>query len=180
MQALFHDGSVALHTRSRRFGKLPPGVLVRVPHGLVARQKQHLASVEELGTLVERCYPATWHTMSCIGVDMVLGVNGRICIGPHNPQFHDVAGPDMLAPTEPAAHAPTPAPPSEAQLLAVAHTASAVSVLGALFFPVHPASLVTVVAIARAQHVAPKDMLSSDFLALVVDAEVQQRQQMQA
>lgn len=49
VQALFHDGSVALHTRSRRFGKLPPGVLVRVPHGLVERQKQHLASVEELG-----------------------------------------------------------------------------------------------------------------------------------
>lgn len=113
------------------------------------------------------------------GVDMVLGVNGWIWIGPHNPQFHDLAGPDMLASTEaPALPAPI-APPSDAQLLAVAHAASAVSVLGALFFPIHPATLVTVVAIAQAQHTAPRDMLSSDFLTLVVDAEVQRRQQMQ-
>lgn len=110
---------------------------------------------------------------------MVLGVNGWIWIGPHNPQFHDLAGPDMLAPSE-AEMVPTPqGPPSEAQLLAVAHAASAVSVLASLFFPIHPATLVTVVAIARAHHTAPREMLTSDFLALVVDAEVQRRQQMQ-
>lgn len=118
-------------------------------------------------------------TRAATGVDMVLGVNGWIWIGPHNPQFHDLAGPDMLAPTEATAPAAPQQPPSEAQLLAVAHAASAVAVLGALFFPIHPATLVTVVAIARAQQTAPGEMLSSEFLALVVDAEVQRRQQMQ-
>ncbi len=76
VQALFHDGSVALHTRSRRFGKLPGGVVVQVPHGLVERQKQHLASLPELGVCVCVCVCV----YVCICVKRVVGVCTCVCI----------------------------------------------------------------------------------------------------
>ncbi len=114
---------------------------------------------------------------------MVLGVNGWIWIGPNNPQFHNLEGPDMVAPSEPTAPpsdtTTPPQPPTPEQLQAVAYAASAVAVLRTLYFPIYPATIVTVVTIARAQGVVPREMLGSDFLALVVDAEVQRRRAME-
>ncbi|EGG23954.1 Exosome complex exonuclease RRP4 [Cavenderia fasciculata] len=61
VQAINGDGSVALHTRNQRYGKLMNGVLVSVPPALIKRSKQHA------------------HTLDC-GVDIILGVNGYIWI----------------------------------------------------------------------------------------------------
>eukprot|EP00002_Diphylleia_rotans_P001679 TRINITY_DN1093_c0_g4_i1.p1 TRINITY_DN1093_c0_g4~~TRINITY_DN1093_c0_g4_i1.p1 ORF type:complete len:303 (-),score=62.15 TRINITY_DN1093_c0_g4_i1:99-1007(-) len=62
VQAHHGDGSISLHTRNLRYGKLENGVLVQVPPALVKRCKTHFVM------------------LSC-GVHMVLGTNGYIFLG---------------------------------------------------------------------------------------------------
>eukprot|EP00753_Platysulcus_tardus_P014295 PLAT4313.1.p1 GENE.PLAT4313.1~~PLAT4313.1.p1 ORF type:complete len:338 (+),score=159.87 PLAT4313.1:124-1137(+) len=55
------EGSVSLHTRNFKYGKLQNGQFVQVPAGLIRRLKQHM------------------HTLPC-GVDIILGANGAVWI----------------------------------------------------------------------------------------------------
>eukprot|EP00455_Lapot_gusevi_P022270 TRINITY_DN2318_c0_g1_i3.p1 TRINITY_DN2318_c0_g1~~TRINITY_DN2318_c0_g1_i3.p1 ORF type:complete len:202 (+),score=44.83 TRINITY_DN2318_c0_g1_i3:80-607(+) len=59
IQALHSDGSVAIHTRSQKYGKLQGGLFVSVPQALVKRCKQHFVD------------------LPC-GVSLILGNNGYI------------------------------------------------------------------------------------------------------
>ncbi|CAE6418366.1 unnamed protein product [Rhizoctonia solani] len=71
VQSLFSDGSISLHTRSLRYGKLRNGQLVRVPNGLVRRLKSHFFS------------------LPC-GVDLILGLNGYIWVSKHVKEINQV------------------------------------------------------------------------------------------
>lgn len=64
VQSYFQDGSVSLHTRSLKYGKLRNGQFVRVANGVVARSKQ---STIQLGV-----------------VDLILGVNGYCFVSKHS------------------------------------------------------------------------------------------------
>ncbi|TRM64185.1 hypothetical protein BD626DRAFT_401699 [Schizophyllum amplum] len=64
VQALMGDGSMSLHTRSLRYGKLRNGQLVTVPPILVRRLKSHFI------------------TLPC-DVDLILGLNGYIWVNKH-------------------------------------------------------------------------------------------------
>jgi len=66
-----HDGSINLHTRNQRYGKLVNGQFVTVPSGLIRRTKQH------------------FHSLEC-GVDIILGTNGYIWISETNPISEDM------------------------------------------------------------------------------------------
>lgn len=70
VQSLFQDGSVGLHARSLRYGKLRNGTLVVVPPVLVRRHKSHFCSLMDL--------PAD-------GIDLVLGLNGLVWVSKHVP-----------------------------------------------------------------------------------------------
>lgn len=70
VQSIFNDGSVGLHTRSLRYGKLRNGVLVAVPPVLIRRLKSHFITLRELRGG---------------GVDLVLGLNGLIWVAKHIP-----------------------------------------------------------------------------------------------
>ena len=63
VQAAFSDGSLSLHTRNLKYGKLPQGVLIKVSPSLVKRCKTHM------------------HNLS-YGATVILGNNGYIWIGP--------------------------------------------------------------------------------------------------
>lgn len=63
VQNVFSEGSLSLHTRSLKYGKLSQGVLVRVFPSLIRRQKNH------------------FHNLPC-GVSLILGNNGFIWISP--------------------------------------------------------------------------------------------------
>ena len=63
VQAVNRDGSLALHTRSLKYGRLECGALVRVPPPLVKRLKAH------------------FHALPC-GVDAILGNNGFVWLAP--------------------------------------------------------------------------------------------------
>lgn len=58
-----HDGSIALHTRSLKYGKLEYGCFVKVTQSLVKRCKQHFVELD-------------------CGVFMILGNNGYIWLAP--------------------------------------------------------------------------------------------------
>ncbi|KAI8900081.1 hypothetical protein BC833DRAFT_583225 [Globomyces pollinis-pini] len=64
VQAFHSDGSVSIHTRNIKYGKLRNGCLVTVPSALVKRSKSHFI------------------TLPC-GVDVVLGLNGYIWCSKH-------------------------------------------------------------------------------------------------
>uniref|UniRef100_A0A1B6D3W3 Uncharacterized protein n=1 Tax=Clastoptera arizonana TaxID=38151 RepID=A0A1B6D3W3_9HEMI len=66
VQNIFTDGSLSLHTRSLKYGKLAQGVLVKVFPGLVKRCKTH------------------FHNLDC-GASIILGNNGYIWIYPTEP-----------------------------------------------------------------------------------------------
>lgn len=61
VQAFFQDGSISLHTRSLRYGKLRNGLLVRSPASLISRLKSHF--------IVLPC-----------GVQLIVGLNGFIWV----------------------------------------------------------------------------------------------------
>ncbi|KAJ0181028.1 hypothetical protein K1T71_003113 [Dendrolimus kikuchii] len=63
VQSLFSDGSLSLHTRSLKYGKLSQGTLVKVFPSLIKRRKNH------------------FHNLLC-GVSIIIGNNGFIWISP--------------------------------------------------------------------------------------------------
>lgn len=63
VQNVFVDGSLSLHTRSLKYGKLSQGVLVKVFPSLIKRCKTH------------------FHNLPC-GASVILGNNGFIWISP--------------------------------------------------------------------------------------------------
>lgn len=63
IQNVFIDGSLSLHTRSLKYGKLSQGVLVAVAPSLIKRRKTH------------------FHNLPC-GVSVIIGNNGYIWVSP--------------------------------------------------------------------------------------------------
>lgn len=63
VQQVYVDGSLSLHTRSLKYGKLSQGVLVKVFPSLIKRKKTH------------------FHNLPC-GASIILGTNGFIWISP--------------------------------------------------------------------------------------------------
>jgi exosome complex component RRP4 len=63
IQSVYSDGSLSLHTRSVKYGKLGPGTFMKVSSSLIKRRKNHI------------------HNLPC-GVSMILGNNGYIWISP--------------------------------------------------------------------------------------------------
>lgn len=72
VQQVFHDGSLSLHTRSLKYGKLSHGSLICVPSALVKRCKNH------------------FHNLLC-GASVILGNNGYIWISSHESTDHQVS-----------------------------------------------------------------------------------------
>lgn len=117
VQSVHGDGSIALHTRSAKYGKLGGGQLVVVPPNLVKRQKQH------------------FHVLPAAGVDLVLGINGLLWVAPH-------VGP--LPETEQQREALDAAPPAHvtaAQRGAATRVAAAVRALARLYLTISPATI---------------------------------------
>merc|ERR1712137_25769 len=61
VQQFYHDGSMALHTRNLKYGKLQNGQFLKVPCALIKRGKSHFLSFS-------------------FGIDVIVGNNGYIFI----------------------------------------------------------------------------------------------------
>ncbi|KAJ3108414.1 Exosome complex component RRP4 [Phlyctochytrium bullatum] len=75
IQSFFQDGSISLHTRSQKYGKLRTGSIVEIPSSLVKRSKSHFLSLS-------------------FGVDIILGLNGYIWVS-KRPENGPPKGDDM-------------------------------------------------------------------------------------
>ncbi|PNH10883.1 Exosome complex component RRP4 [Tetrabaena socialis] len=161
VQSVHADGSVALHTRSAKYGKLVHGQLVEVPPNLIKRQKQH------------------FHTLEALGVELIIGCNGLVWVAPLRPDRAAAAaaaasgGADAQEQAE--AEARPPPPPTKAQLEVVCRLANAIRALTRLYMPVYPASIMSTYEAAVEQGVALAGMLEPEFLEAVVGQEAHRR-----
>ena len=87
VQQVQRDGTLILHTRSLRYGKLDNGVLVTVPPTLVGRRKNHFVSIKGLGGKTVRTDKDGESSSMDVDdeegegdVDVYLGLNGGIWI----------------------------------------------------------------------------------------------------
>ncbi|EOR04846.1 hypothetical protein E3P92_00161 [Wallemia ichthyophaga] len=71
VQSFFHDGSVSLHTRSLKYGKLRNGTLATVPPNLMRRLKSHFYTLP-------------------VNVDLIIGLNGSIWVSMHDDVSQDL------------------------------------------------------------------------------------------
>ncbi|KAK9824034.1 hypothetical protein WJX72_007172 [[Myrmecia] bisecta] len=153
VQSFFADGSVALHTRSTKYGKLKGGQLVTVACSLIRRQKQHFIPLESLG------------------VDVILGCNGLVWVTPH------VAGAPAAA-ADQTSEPDTDVEPSVSakQRAAVCRTANALRALGALGISITPATIEDTCKASIDAGVQLHAMLEGPFLEVIISQETQRRQ----
>lgn len=152
MQSIQQDGSVMLHTRSTKYGRLCHGQAVRVPAELVKRQRQHFQSLEQAG------------------VDIILGCNGIIWVTRH-------AGSPSVDSTGNAEDLSGAPPLSRGDRQKMARAAQSILALAALGLPISGQSISRVIEIASMHRVAPKHMLHAPFLSRVATAENELRQE---
>lgn len=151
VQSLHADGSIALHTRSAKYGKLSNGQLVTVSPNLIKRQKQHFNSLDGLG------------------VDIILGCNGMIWVAANAEN------------SQSASHAQQPQPNKAAISLsqrgAVCRVANAVRLLSKLNMLVFPNSILNVCKVSSDAGIEAKDVLHADFVSIFLQDEANRRLQ---
>lgn len=157
VQNVGSEGSVSLHTRSLKYGKLENGQLLQVPSGLIKRMAQHYVS-----------FP--------FGVDIILGANGYIWITRSTPKewtedTNDVDEAVPLAETLQRIrqrHAETPILGDER--LKIARVANAVNVLRSTHSVISAESIQRIYSRSIELGMAPKDMLQSSSILRLIES----------
>lgn len=155
VQSLHQDGSLHLHTRSLKYGKLGNGQLVKVAPYLIKRLKQH------------------FHQLKDLGVDLILGCNGFIWISATSASGNK----GKLQVSDSAA---TSASDMDFTVQfevreRICRLANSVRVLGALGLLVSPDSIMHTYDASLLWEVPVKDMLSADFYVKLAEKEAEQR-----
>lgn len=52
IHSINQDKSYNVHTRTQKYGKLEPGLMIQVQHKLIKRQKHHLITLENIGIVL--------------------------------------------------------------------------------------------------------------------------------
>ncbi|KAL2650698.1 hypothetical protein R1flu_018826 [Riccia fluitans] len=162
VQTLHQDGSLHLHTRSLKYGKLENGHLVKVAPYLIKRLKQH------------------FHQLKQYGVQLILGCNGYVWISAVPPSSSEMEIDQKPADSE--SRQPG-AGTSEGQnveitrdlRVRICRIANAVRVLGACGFMIHPDSIVDTYEASLSWGIEPRQMISGEFHVRVVEREAEQR-----
>ncbi|CAI5524887.1 unnamed protein product [Closterium sp. Naga37s-1] len=165
VQRVFHDGSVVLHTRSDKYGKLSGGLLVHVPPYLVRRLKQH------------------FHMLSPSGPLLVFGCNGWLWVGqpppptsssgPSGTQGEGASG-GVGGGAGGKGVAETVVGVEERER--ICRVAAAIRALERGGLAVDPPALARVVEWSVAMGVSVAEMGDEDFVATVVEKEVEKRE----
>ncbi|KAF0312395.1 Exosome complex component RRP4 [Amphibalanus amphitrite] len=78
VQNIFSDGSLSLHTRSLKYGKLSQGVMVAVPSNLVLRRKNHFHDLPCGATVILGNNGYIWICATAVGEDGGAGTGGYV------------------------------------------------------------------------------------------------------
>ena len=147
VQAFFQDGSMSLHTRSLKYGKLHGGLLVTVAPSLMRRLKQHFHRFD-------------------FGVSVIFGMNGFIWISPtpegaaQTDELNDVA----IGTSQPSVEGAAARAPTYEEREKVSRVRNALVVLDRACIAVSPATTEAVYAASLAAGVLVKDMLLPQHL----------------
>jgi len=153
VQQFHSDGSIALHTRSLKYGKLVNGQFVSVPCGLMKRTKQ------------------TFHSLGC-GVNVILGTNGYIWISP-TPTPTELQEQQLLLQNYSLNDPTTPVQPNPKATIDI-HTRenicrvrNAIVVLAKQFLAIHPVTIIDVYEESIHHKLQPKEMLDEDWISII-------------
>lgn len=163
VQELRHDGGIALHTRSLKYGKLTGGVLVVVAPALVKRSKKH------------------FHLLGA-GVWAILGNNGYIWLSPTDPaggrgaardaMDDDADGPATAGAGADGEDAAAAGAAADVEMgpevrLTLARVRNAIAALDQQFVAIHAATIMDVVDAAEAAGVDVADMSRPAVVELI-------------
>jgi len=148
VQAFFGDGSMSLHTRSLKYGKLRSGQLVAVPPILVRRLKSH------------------FYSLPC-GVDLILGLNGYIWVSKHT---SEVGKDDKGGLNTDAVYSNKNDDIDEATRQTISRVTNVIRILAAHFVPISDSLLVEAYDWVIEQQLSVKDLLQGDVAQLMVAA----------
>jgi len=143
VQKIMHDGSINLHTRNQRYGKLVNGQFVSVSSGVIRRTKQH------------------FHSLEC-GVDVILGTNGYIWISEPNPLSDEMTD-EKDETFEPPVVKPVAAPVREK----IARVRNSILALSKMFMPIFSNTIMDVYNESITLGLLAKDVLHPDNLQAV-------------
>jgi exosome complex component RRP4 len=162
IQNVGSDGTLSLHTRSLKYGKLQNGQLVVVPSSLIKRLNQHYISLP-------------W------GIDLILGRNGFIWITRCIPEEWKAQeeDPDEMTPLAEtwmrlkARHADTPMLYDE--VAKIARVRNSIDILSRMQIQIHPAAIISVYRKSESSQLAVKDMLLPSNILLLTEDLVDQQ-----
>lgn len=154
VQSFYHDGAIALHTRSLKYGKLANGQLVEVPPALIKRQKQHFTTLE--GT----------------GVQLILGLNGVIWVTAESEQPPELAETSLVSDAQPAVIRDI----TVTQRQAIARVANCIRALAKLYFSISATAIMDVYTASLDQQVAITAITEEAMLCEMATRTAAQRQ----
>ncbi|KAL3784197.1 hypothetical protein HJC23_001396 [Cyclotella cryptica] len=187
VQNVQKDGTLILHTRSLRYGKLENGVLTTVPPSLVGRRKNHFVTIKGVISS-EETNGDKHHDDSVMdvddgeesgNVDVYLGLNGGIWIQRTIPpqwenSLHGSLDQDSRAPLAETLqklrqrHANTRVSASARE--GIARVRNAIDCLRLVHCQITPESIEIVVKTSLREGVRVKDMLRPEFIVKITEA----------
>lgn len=160
IQAIHHDGTVMLHTRSSKYGLLTQGRVVHVPAELVRRQRHHFQHIET------------------VGVDIILECNGLVWVTHHvvdEPQQQQQNADDGGGSSENLKKEKSK--PTAVQRQAVARVAQCVIALAQLGLVLQGNAISRVVTLSLEHNIEPKLIMDPEFLSVIAAEEEKLRQE---
>ncbi|KFK42695.1 hypothetical protein AALP_AA1G027700 [Arabis alpina] len=161
VRTIQHDGSLQLHARSEKYGKLEKGQLLKVDPYLIKRTKPHFHHIESLG------------------IDLILGCNGFIWVGEHvevrDPLIiADQKDDEMISsPTKNTVKDQTHIPLETRQT--ICRLGNAIRVLSNLGFTMTLEVIMETFNLSNSNNIDIYDMLGSEFHVVVTENEAERR-----
>ncbi|KAL1216523.1 Exosome complex component RRP4-like protein [Cardamine amara subsp. amara] len=158
-----YDGSLQLHARSQKYGKLEKGQLLKVDPYLVKRSKQH------------------FHYIESLGIDLIIGYNGFIWVGEHvevrDPMMIDDQKDDeMISPSTKNTGKEQIHTPLETRQN-ICRIGNAIRVLSNLGFTMTLEVITETVNLSNSKNIDIHDMLGSEFHVVVAENETKRRRE---
>ncbi|KAF2068356.1 hypothetical protein CYY_010316 [Polysphondylium violaceum] len=152
VQMLMGDGSVAIHTRNQKYGKLQNGHFMSVVPSLMKRSKQH------------------YYSLDC-GVDVILGLNGYIWVADTEQQRKQVA---YIQQKEKDSFDSTIVIPEEIKQITkesserISRVVNSIALLEKGFISIHHKSIMQVYKTSIKMNLSSKDLLHPDYIKQIL------------
>ncbi|CAH2039032.1 unnamed protein product [Thlaspi arvense] len=155
VRTIQRDGTLELHARSHKYGKLEKGLLLKVDPYLVRKSNHH------------------FHYIESLGIDLIIGRNGFIWVGEHvqvrDPMMVDDQKSDTYDADREQIHT------SLETRQSICRMGNAIRVLANLGFTVTLEVIMETANLSNSKNIDIHDMLGSEFHVVVAESEAERR-----